>query len=174
MNYVIFDLDNCISADDWRIKFIDWTPGLTPDERYRPYHQRCYGDEPRNMDVVLNHYQHGEQPIFFTARPEEVRAMTQTWLLGVLRGVGIPTDSIPFIVLMRQEREFVGSVELKAAMLRRFRADIGVNDSVVAAYDDRLDVVQMYSAAGVNSTVLKIHDVCAYTNPLTQEMPNGR
>lgn len=167
MNYVIFDIDNCIADDAWRIPFIDWMDGLNGDQRYAPYHARCGEDLSANRAPLLLWLEDcGTRVVFFTARPEDVRAQTEEWLYRQFKIVNP-------IVLMRRVAEFVPSVELKRQMLTRFRADLGVRDRIIAAYDDREDICDMYRSEGIGAHVLKIHDVCAYTNPATQEKHHG-
>lgn len=36
---------------------------------------------------------------------------------------------------------------------------------IVAAYDDRNDVIAMYKKYHINAHLRSIHDVCAYTQP---------
>ena len=165
-DYAIFDLDNCIADDAWRMPFINWSPGLTPDERYSGYHNMCYGDEPRNKDVVQVMQDHGVKLVFFTARSVAVRKQTQQWLQKHF-GIVDPT------LIMRAVSDFVPSVILKAQMLERFRSELRPNDRIIAAFDDRQDIVDMYISHGIPATLLKVHDVCAYTNPATMEQPNG-
>ena len=166
MNYTIWDIDNCLADDSWRISFIDWrTTNL--DARYRPYHERCRHDVAHHVarfqaTTLLD----GAQPIFFTARPEEVRLETHNWLRREL-GVAVP------IVRMRANQAFEPSVRLKAIMLAALRMNMQPGDKIVHAFDDREDICAMYREANVPTTLLKIHDVCAYTNPLTQEKIHG-
>jgi hypothetical protein len=37
---------------------------------------------------------------------------------------------------------------------------------VTAAYDDREEIIQLYQSRGIPGKLLKLHDTCAYTNPL--------
>ena len=167
MNYAIFDIDNCIADDEWRIQFIDWTPGLDPDARYGKYHMHCGNDEPRNMGVVLGlMFDEDVQPVFFTARPEAVRTTTEHWLFKHF-GIAKP------VMLMRDNGCFVPSVQLKARMLDRMRKEMNADDRIVAAFDDRQDIVDMYLRQGIPAQVLKVHDTCAYTNPHSLEKLNG-
>lgn len=165
MIYDIFDIDNCIADDAWRVPFIDWTPGLDANQRYDKYHMHCGGDEARNEGALRCSMATGT-PVFFTARPEGVRRTTEHWLFQKF-GLVSP------LVMMRGAAEFTPSVILKARMLDRFVADLGAGDRIRHAYDDRQDIVDMYIRQGIAATVLKVHDVCAYTNPNTLEKIHG-
>ena len=166
MNYAIWDIDNCLADDEWRIPFIDWrTPDL--NARYRPYHERARHDNPANVARFKAETFLGElQAVFFTARSEEFRLETHNWLRRHL-GVAVP------IVLMREVSSFVPSVPLKREMLFKFRAQLNPGRKIVKAFDDREDICAMYEAEGIKATVLKIHDTCPYTNPKTQEKTNA-
>ena len=167
MNHVIFDIDNCIANDAWRMAFIDWRPGLNGDERYGPYHERCDEDAPANTSLLLSVvHAFDHAPVFFTARPESVRIKTEYWLYKHF-GIARP------VILMRGWAEFTPSVPLKRRMLEKFRARLGPGDVITAAYDDREDLVEMYRSEGLAAEVLKVHDVCPYTNPLTLEKIHG-
>lgn len=162
----LWDIDNCLSNDAWRIPFIDWS-AADADARYAPYHLPCANDPLVDAHATTFHaVSLFADPIFFTARPELVRANTVWWLQQHLR-VRNPT------VLMRRAREFVPSVQLKQNMLDLLRNDSAPSLRVVAAFDDRQDIVDMYERNGIRALVLKAHDVCAYTNPNTQEKPSG-
>ena len=125
MNYALWDLDNCLANDAWRIPFIDWREGLTPDQRYAEYHRCCGRDQPGNVSA-FNAVRLFAEPVFFTARPESVRATTVDWIERHL-AVARP------LVLMRRDGEHTPSAELKRAMVWRLRNNIGVGDKIVAA-----------------------------------------
>jgi hypothetical protein len=157
MKYVIFDLDNCLAHDAHRIPLIDWTQ-TNPDLRYAAYHAACGDDEVGNYSVYADNIRKFT-PIFLTARPASVLDETRCWMennLGATRET---------ILLMRPLGDRRHSVDLKRDQLAWLaRYDIFLKD-IVCAYDDRLDVVEMYRAAGITAHALKLHDVCAYTPP---------
>lgn len=156
---VIFDLDNCLSDDRARIPLIDWSKG-NPDERYAAYHAKCGDDPAANLHVLEPHISNC-MIAFFTARPETVRRETMNWIANVLHAA---TKAFEFQLYMRSENDRRPSAIVKLDMLRMLRARADVK--IVQAYDDREDVVAMYLAENVPADVLKIHDVCAYTNPM--------
>lgn len=159
MNYVIFDIDNCISDDSHRIPLIDWTPGISPDERYKAYHANAHTDQPHNSNALINWLRtQGVQVVFMTARPDSIRLATEGWLFRCFRVSGSR-------LMMREVGDHSPSANLKSAMLRTLQASLLPGDAILHAYDDRQDVVNMYNLHGVEASVLKVHDICAYTPP---------
>lgn len=156
--YVVFDLDNCLADDAARIeKLIDWSKA-NPDDRYAPYHAACAHDLPGNIDVYRRHVAQGTTPVFMTARPVTVRQQTLDWIAKRLH-VESP------IVMMRNVGDHRSSVAVKREMVENlWHYGIAVGD-VVAAYDDRQDIVDMYLAYGIDAKVLAIHGACAMTKP---------
>lgn len=152
MRLIILDLDNCISDDEWRIPLIDWTQ-RDPIRRYAKYHAAAPADECGNR-----HLFEGRAAAVFTARPECYRAQTATWL----REKGVPVRHL----FMRPMRDHRPSRLLKMAQLARllsaYRVTGPPSELIVAAYDDRADVVQMYREAGLNAHVAYIHTTSAY------------
>lgn len=163
--YAIFDLDNCLADDRARIPLINWA-ATDPDERYALYHSRCSEDPVGNLakfrDVatVPGEQIVGATPVFFTARPDAIRGATITWIKHCL-GV------TPQWLFMRSAGDHRHSVELKRDMLAEFlRISHHSADDIIVAFDDRLDVVQMYQKEGIEAQVLAIHDVSAYAPPI--------
>lgn len=158
---VLWDIDNCIADDEWRIPFIDWT-ATDPHQRYFPYHNLCSGDQPHNMRQFRTvHEGFNAEPCFITARPEAFRHMTRSWL----RRHFTPTFPEANRLLMRADDDHSHSLELKRGMVQRLlAAEPGV--FVAGAFDDRPDVVAMYrDHFGFLARVMAIHSTCAYTPP---------
>lgn len=159
MKYIIVDLDNCIANDAWRIPRINWQKS-NPMDRYHDYHSLSAWDELGNTDIFAEHP--GARVIVFTARPVLYAAITQEWL----KRKNIQYDYL----VMRNNNDHRPSLELKRTMLGWLPEIYKVPLSdVVAAYDDRQDVVDMFSAKGIAARRRKLHDVCAYTNPEVKE-----
>ena len=156
MPYAIFDLDNTISDDGWRINEIDWSKDH-PFERYHRYHLLAGFDAFGNQDLVRN-LPEGTEIVVFTARPEFYAPITQEWL---------ERNKIDCAaLLMRPTDDHAHSVELKQRQLRKFFELMDAEPSdVLCAYDDRQDVVQMYRDHNIKGYHTCIHNVCAYTNP---------
>ncbi len=161
--YIIFDLDNCLSNDAWRIPKIDWSQS-DPGKRYADYHSFCELDTPGNVASYRSVCElHSAKPIFFTARPVIVRKQTMRWLMNHL----FRYNDEPPILIMRNNDDHRSSVALKRSMLGML-VEYGVDrGDVVCAFDDRQDIVDMYRLEGVFAMLLKIHEDCAYTPPLS-------
>lgn len=163
MKYVIFDLDNCLADDRARIPLIKWQESH-PDKRYADYHRNVSDDPVGNKDTFDAALLLGWAPIFMTARPHtvgasDVRGQTMEW---IERNLGVHNP----ILMMRNNGDNRPSAELKREQLvHLFNWDVRLTD-VKCAYDDRLDVVEMYRANGIEAHVLAIHDVCAYKAPV--------
>jgi hypothetical protein len=167
--YFIFDLDNCLSDDAWRIKYIDWDePDLC--KRYAAYHDHAPRDKADPEKRAFFHRivgERGHTPIFFTGRPTRLRSQTATWLLEEL-GYDAPNELLMF---MRRPGDRSRAADLKSMMLTDAMAYGIPLDSIRGAVDDREDVVEMYKSFGLDSWVVKIHDEDAYrhTDPLPKE-----
>jgi hypothetical protein len=162
MNYVIFDLDNCIADDRHRLPLIDWSKeDLT--ERYAAYHEACHGDQPFHKEafmLALSTNSTNAFPVFFTGRPEAVREKTAQWLEQRFGMHGMR------LLMMRNDGDNRRAVDVKRDMLINFTAANHINPGdILCAYDDRQDIIDMYSAHGIPATLLKIHDVCAMSPP---------
>lgn len=157
--FIIVDLDNCIADDAWRIPHINWQKS-DPMERYHDYHSLSGFDRVGNIDLFEKHFD--AKIIVFTARPVHYATLTKEWL----RRSKIPYEYL----VMRNNNDNRHSLELKQTMLSWLPHIYGVPLSeIVAAYDDRPDVVAMYSRAGLNAEKREIHNICAYTKPKTKE-----
>lgn len=161
--YVIFDLDNCLSDDRARIPLIDWSQSV-PYERYKAYHAAC-GEDPRDEHSYVElvaHASRGTLVIFMTARPLSVRPQTEAWIskhFGSVVGKS-------YILIMRNDGDNRPSVDVKRWMMFQLPHYDVDKDDVVAAYDDRDDIIQMYRRDfELNAIQLQIHDVCATTRP---------
>lgn len=155
--YALFDIDNCLSNDAWRIPRIHWHEH-DPDRRYATYHALAPFDEPGNLHWARLAMRSGRTLIFSTARPESQRVQTAEWLQ---RALGCSTR----FMLMRESGDHRRSVDLKREHIARFR-EMGIPPQrILQAHDDRPDVVAMYKEHGIPASVLSIHGVCAYTPP---------
>jgi hypothetical protein len=157
MNTVIVDLDNCISDDSWRIPHINWQKS-NPLERYHDYHSLAAFDRIGNEDIIFSARAGVDQVVIFTARPVMYRAATEEWLRR---------NNVPFkYLIMRNNNDHRPSLELKRSMLHWLPELYDVPwHSIVGAYDDRPDVVEMYRKHHMPGYLRSIHDVCAYTPP---------
>lgn len=154
MSFIILDLDNCIADDEWRIPRINWQH-KDPMRRYHDYHSLSGFDRAGNKDLFQKTK---HDIIILTARPVHYAPITMEWLNR--------QHIKPFALIMRNNDDHVPSVDLKRKQMGWLTHlyNIDVKD-IVCAYDDRMDVVEMYLQHGVIAEVRSIHDTCSYTNP---------
>lgn len=137
MKIAIFDLDGCL-ADDRRRRYLLPKHG-TCDADYEAYHADCGNDPVANMELVEAHREAGCHLLFITSRPQKFLATTHGWLIKHFN------LGDRFTLLMRPDGDRRRSRELKLAL---FVAEGFRWEDVVAAYDDRPDVLAAYAAAG--------------------------
>jgi len=152
MKRTIFDIDNCLADDSRRIPKIRWDLPATGG-RWNEYHADCFYDPAHNHELVKA----SVNPVFLTARPVLYHEETVGWLRKHYN-IENPT------IIMRNKNDMRSSKDLKDAQLTQLLTLYDC-DSVIVAYDDRQDVVDMYKSRGITAAVLQIHDVCAYTPP---------
>lgn len=140
---VMFDLDGCVADDRWRHNRLPHNGGS-----WDAYHDGC------DQDVVLghggailrSHLESGHTIIFTTGRPFSVSEKSAEWIEA---NFGIKKADLA--MLMRPVDDHTRAVDLKAKF-----ADFVLQQKhdIVAAYDDREDVVEMYRSKGINACVL--------------------
>jgi hypothetical protein len=147
---VVFDLDNCLSNDEWRIPTIDFK-ATTPDARWSEYHAMCHADHPANVETFRN-ATYNAIPVFITMRPEACAKATTDWIERNLA----PSN---YGLIMRGDDDHRSSVDIKRD------AVLSLPSLPVAAFDDRPDIVEMYKSLGVPAIRLCVHNTCAVTPP---------
>jgi hypothetical protein len=153
--FTIFDCDNVLSDDAWRIPLINWKQA-SMWARYNPYHLASAFDEVGNKPLLKG--LHADQVLIFTAMPEEYRVLRQLWFHH--KRIGFNK------IYMRPDKNHEHSAALKRWMLYRAYEEFGIGPANIAmAYDDREDVIAMYKEEGVTAELICIHNVCAYTAP---------
>jgi len=156
LNLAIWDLDNCLADDAWRIPFVDWH-AASVRERYARYHELCIRDRPGNTEEFRRSVAAAE-PLFITGRPDSVRCKTIHWIAQHL-GVDWPR------LLMRGDTDHRPSVNVKMEALVAELSRLG-GAHIIRAYDDREDIVQMYhDTFDIDARLLGIHSVDAYARP---------
>ena len=128
---VILDLDGTISDDLWRLDFIDHSA----EDPFTIYHSAGM------LDNLINRHLFAEcsHDIFIlTARPLTAHDWTVSWL---------QRHCVPFVALrMRGPLDFRGS----AVMKYQWALELQRNGyEIVAAYDDRQDVIHAYRSLGI-------------------------
>jgi hypothetical protein len=154
---VIFDLDNCVADDGWRIPRINWQKH--GDARYEDYHMLAPFDQMENRSLIDTHRCLGEKIVFMTARPVLYAAPTEHWLK--LNG------QHEFTMLMRNNGDIRSSPEVKQQQLVWLTTHYGFAlKDIIAAYDDHQGVVDMYLKHGIPARRLAIHTVDAFHDPI--------
>lgn len=147
--FYIFDIDNCISDDSWRVPRIRWH-FKDPDARYNEYHELAPFDKPWNTHLF--NIDPASKIIYFTARPERYRIATIEWLS---RNVAQRWETI----YMRSNDNHEHSASLKEKMLLTVMQQFEIGKTnIVCAYDDRSDVIDMYRAHDIKAERVWIHD----------------
>lgn len=142
MRAAIFDLDGCVSCDCRRRPFLP-AEG-SEDGAYHVYHQGLANDEAKNIGLIYTHIVRGDHLLFITARPERYIGDTLAWLKEI---IGQPDR---FALLMRPNGDRRPSAQLKVDLLLEWLRDAKASAAdVVAAYDDRRDVLDAYAAFGI-------------------------
>ena len=141
----IFDLDNTISDDQWRMANIKHKE-KNLFEKYDLYHKSSAWDRIENVSLLHQ----GGEVIIFTSRPETYRDITDAWL----KKNGVVYD----YMFMRPEGNIQGSRVLKASLLSRLLAlELVDNIEDITAYDDRKDVIDMYKSKGIKAVLTQIN-----------------
>jgi len=148
----IFDLDNCLANDEWRIPHIRFELDNKLDEKWDKYHSLCGNDVPANNEWLNGARARGLTPVFVTMRPVKYWDQTVEW---IERRLGLAPGT--FALYMRPEGDHRGSVELKREIVTNLLANVS------EAYDDRPDIIYMYRSLGINAYVLKIHNIDPHT-----------
>jgi hypothetical protein len=158
LKHVIFDLDNCLSHDEWRIPYIDWDESI-PSKRYETYHRGCGMDNiyQPHVDIFRDTIKDAT-PVFLTGRPLVVRPPTIYWIKHRLSYEKEP------ILLMRNDNDERKSVLVKEDMLKDLRHNWDIEPCM--AFDDRPEIVAMYIQNGVAAKQLAITNPdLAYVRP---------
>lgn len=150
MNVAIFDLDGCLCDDRHRRHMLPPERGER-DEHYDAYHALSWQDRPINLGVLRKHVDSEHHIVFITGRGEAWKNVALDWLT---EHVGeLPS----FTLLMRPKHNRQPSPVLKVALFEEWaKSTSGVQgwNNVVAAYDDRHDVLAAYRQQGVSTTKL--------------------
>jgi hypothetical protein len=144
MGYILLDLDNCISDDEWRINRIKQIEVC--DEKYHDYHSLGAFDNYCNKDIVVSAIENDYSIVVVTGRPELYRAATEYWL--AMNGIKIHS------LLMRPNGDHSSASTLKFDMV----FDFAFKENIIMAYDDRQDVIDAYSMIAIPAQRRFIHN----------------
>jgi hypothetical protein len=139
---VIFDIDGCIADDAWRFPYVQKSNGCT-DAKYDAYHKGSLHDEKliKGAYILERSIKADQFIVFITARPEKFREITQKWLQAKFS----LTVGLDCALFMRNV-EGKSSPDVKAQIFSDILAHLpaGSKSRIIAAYDDREDVVRSY------------------------------
>lgn len=157
IGYVICDLDGCLSDDRWRRKLLPSEGMKARPHAYDEYHRGIVFDEI--VEEVRSTVQYcacddnGEQRsmvLLVTTRPDidGIRDATIKWLNQKFT-INSRLRTFDFCLLMRPEGCLLHSPELKMSLLNDYFNGVHENaaigwSKVVAAFDDRMDVLKVY------------------------------
>lgn len=132
----IFDLDGTLADIQHRRHLVESTP-----KRWREFYAACPGDAPNQAVVrtALGLNLAGADLWVWSGRSDEVKHQTQAWLD---RHVGVHSA-----LRMRQAHDHQPDVKLKRSWLRSMAPEDRAR--LVAVFDDRDGVVQMWREEGV-------------------------
>ena len=156
MKYALFDLDGCISDDRARAHLLPTHKGAKNGDFDR-YHRQLSYDKPINKEVLEAFISDLEITIVFvTARPMKFEPETRAWILD---NFGLGRDG--YQLLMRGNEDCRRSPELKVALIE----DAAIPwEEVIAAFDDRLDILDAYRGKGVeNLQILELPETKAHS-----------
>lgn len=171
---VIFDIDGCLSNDVNRLKHLPG-PKETSKDRYDRYHGGMHDDDviPHGLKL-LTAWRHKFQTmasgahndgviVFLTARPDKYINDTINWLtrecdVDFGKRLALRDKAVPaYEMLMRSEGDQSSSPDYKRAALEKYIGGLCANGfdevHIVHAYDDRIDVVNMWHGMGIPATV---------------------
>lgn len=154
--YTIFDCDNVLANDSWRIPLIDWN---APDhfQRFHSYHLASAFDEPGNRHLLRG--LHAENVVIFTAMSAHYRTLRRLWF---------NQRRIDYRKLfMRPEGSTASSVLVKEHMLFSMFEQFKIGPrNIQVAYDDRDDIIDMYRRHGVAAEKVCLHNANVYGPPV--------
>jgi hypothetical protein len=157
--YAIFDIDGCVSDDRHRRHLLP-VNGTCQDD-FEPYHEQCSEDPVMNAGYVQEHERLGHKIVFLTSRPVKYRAATKEWLAKHF--------GKEWLLGMRPIANQLASPQVKEFLIESTEIEAGQVDM---AYDDRQDVLDMYSDHGIPTTLLTypVGEVEASVNCRTKEI----
>jgi len=146
---IIVDIDNCISEDNWRVKYINsYYDNNNLFDKFHKYHSLSAFDISHQFPQYAEHILNNETIVFVTSRPEFYRFTTEYWL----DVNGYEYDYL----FMRQKGCDLSSADYKSRLVRWIKADF--REEITMCYDDRIDVLESYRKLGLKTTRIAIHD----------------
>lgn len=142
----IFDIDGTLCNIEQRLHFLD---DKTDKDRWNKFYKACVWDLPNAPVIRTMHalMKAGAEVWLFSGRSEDVRHETVTWLDNNTAFAKDILLSAPQVLTMRPSKNYTEDDLLKESWLRRMLSDD--IDRLVAVFDDRKRVVDMWRANGV-------------------------
>ncbi len=153
--YTLWDLDNCLADDQWRVPRIDWQ--FKGNERYARYNTYARLDKAKNLDVFAA-FQKVARPVFLSGRGEFLRRDSLDWMAEKL------DLYVPPLLMLRPMDCDLRPAALKQEMLYRLFT-ILPRRHIIAAFDDMQPIVDMYQQNCVPAARLCIHEGYAAYGP---------
>lgn len=131
MEYILVDMDGTLSDAAHRLHYIEKKP-----KNWRAFFRDGALDAPIEgvRTLVLDNARIGRKVVIFTARPEDNREITETWL----KENDIPFDRI----MMRKKNDFRPDYVVKHEMLLEAVCIYG--ETPMFAIDDKDEVLEMF------------------------------
>lgn len=143
----IFDIDGTLCNIEHRLHFING-PKDDPD-RWKKFYKACVDDVPNLpvIDVMQALASKGQEIWLFSGRSEDVRKETIQWLHDNSHFWRGPLEDNPGLLSMRPSGDYTEDHLLKQSWLHNM-LDVD-RKRLVAVFDDRKRVVDMWRANGV-------------------------
>lgn len=144
MKVAIFDLDGCISDDRHRRK-------LSDESSFTAYHSLATKDKAAHVALARRWAEVADKVVFLTGRPERFRQDTMEW---IDRELALPHR---YGLYMRPEDNHQSQVNVKGELFAQMMAELKSPD-VMAAFDDREDIIAKYRSIGIVAHILRVED----------------
>jgi phosphoglycolate phosphatase-like HAD superfamily hydrolase len=137
--YVICDIDGTLADIAHRRHFVTAAP-----KDWQAFFAAMGADRPRQevIELVRQFHRQGYDLVLVSGRPEDYRALTETWLAGIFQG-DMPYQTL----LMRKSGDRRPDTEVKQEILEQYFPDRSLIHTVI---DDRPSVIHMWRKRGLN------------------------
>lgn len=135
---IICDIDGTISNLDHRLHYVK---GKKKD--FNSFFHEMDTDKLRQdvYSTLLNAEENGKTIIFVSARPENYRHVTETWLRENVK------LRSPLVVLMRPAKDTRPDTEIKKEIYEKYLSDLAITYVI----DDRPKVLRMWQELGLDT-----------------------
>lgn len=144
---IIVDIDNCISDDLWRCRYILKNENI-PFKKFHKYHSLSAFDVSFPFPQLFEHIDNREKIAFITARPELYRHSTEYWL-------DIKGYEYDYLIMRANDDHFTSPQFKLRAAVNLMAAE---REDITMCYDDREDVLNVYQKLGLATTRISINE----------------